>query len=170
MSEDNRREADARVRRLLVHPLTLISYLHLLQGPFLKALTSLMLSTTNSVRPPTKPPSTITVSVTNLSLPLFSTMCKAATHGYTRKTTKRNSSIRDLHKLAAWTLQHSIKHCCQKALPFLLFKQYWPWTPFIGYKKNIFCRKALRSLSNNLLNYSIASLASDLNWEHIDAW
>lgn len=40
-----------RTRRSLVHPLMLISYLHLLRGPFLKAVTFLMLKQQTAFRP-----------------------------------------------------------------------------------------------------------------------
>lgn len=53
---ERKRETDARVTRSVVHPLTLISYLHLLRGPLLKVPTFLTLNTTNSLPP------TITVS------------------------------------------------------------------------------------------------------------
>lgn len=45
------RKRDTSARRSLVHPLMLISYLHLLRGPFLKAVTFLMLKQQTAFRP-----------------------------------------------------------------------------------------------------------------------
>lgn len=116
------RKRDTSARRSLVHPLMLISYLHLLRGPFLKAVTFLMLKQQTAFRPLDLHPPTP-------SLHLFSSVSLTC-----RKPAYRIRAINTSKKF--------IRHGCflfspnSASIKFLFFfNVYWPQASFGSYKK-----------------------------------
>lgn len=111
-----------RARRSLVRPLMLISYLHLLRGPFLKAVTFLMLKQQTAFRPlDLHPPSP--------SLHLFSSVSLTC-----RKPAYRIRAI-NTSKTSSGTDAFSSRLTAHPFLNYYFFNVYWPQASFGSYKK-----------------------------------